>query len=420
MRSALIFTIITITIFITDLSKTEAEATPISLGEAEILALENDPMLASFGERKRAMQATAIANSQLPDPSFKIGVANLPIDSFNLSQEPMTQLQLGLSQRFPRGDTLRLNGDRAKAKADVQSQKQNLRLRETLLEVRGAWLDAYYWQSTIAILLKQKNALDELVGVTQAHYAEAMGQQQDVLRSQLEFSLLRDKIINAERQYSNALAGLQKWIGGAKPVVSVASSMPNFAEPKPLEQIREILLQHPVVAIGDAEINVQKTGVGLAKQAYKPEWGVDLNYGARSSDVLGNSRSDFVSLMVKVDIPFFTGKRQDKRLSAAKYQEAATRFERDEKIRNLGQMLDNDWSNWKRSGERLALYSDEIMAQSAQTYAVTLNAYRNQVAGFELLIRARLLDFDTKIQTLALATEHKKAQARLLYLQGEE
>ncbi|MCK5042149.1 MAG: TolC family protein, partial [Sphingomonadales bacterium] len=193
-----------------------------------------------------------------------------------------------------------------------------------------------------------------------------------------------------------------------------------FTAPNTLEKIRDMLLQHPVIAIGDAEISVHRTGVGLARQAYKPEWGVDLNYGARASDAMGNPRADFLSLMVKVDIPFFTGNRQDKRLSAAKHQEAATRLERDEKIRQLGLTLDNAWSSWNRSGQRLQLYSDEIIEKSHENYTVTLNAYRNQVADFALLIRARLLDFDTKLKALDLSTEHQKANARLLYLQGEE
>ncbi|MCK5042150.1 MAG: TolC family protein, partial [Sphingomonadales bacterium] len=207
---------------------TQAEGVPLSLLEAEALALEGDPMLASFAERRRAMQAIAIADAQLPDPSFKIGAANLPVDSFRLSQEPMTQLQLGVSQHFPRGHTLRLRGERANARANIESQKQNLRLRETLLEVRTTWLDAYYWQSSLLILKDQLQALEELVGVTEAHYAAGRGQQQDVLRSQLEINLLADKIINAELQYDRALFALARWVGTPASITSVAPVMPNF------------------------------------------------------------------------------------------------------------------------------------------------------------------------------------------------
>ena len=404
----------------TTIAQTNAQANSLTLYEAELKALENDPMLASFAERRRAMLAIAIADGQLPDPMFKIGAVNLPIDSFNLNQEPMTQLQFGVSQRFPRGNTLSLRGDRAASRADIESQKQNLRLRETLLEVRTAWLSAYYWQNAKLVLKEQQKAMEQLVAVTQLHYGGAKLQQQDVLRSELELNLLKDKIINSQHQYESSLAALQKWVGNDVLVSSVAATTPSFSEPMAMSQIRDMLTKHPVIGIRDAEINVQKTDVGLAKQAYKPEWGFDLNYGARASDALGNERADFVSLMVRVDVPLFTGKRQDKRLSAAKHQEAAARFEREEKLRQLSQMLEDTWSNWQRSAERLGLYSHEITSQSAETFEVTLNAYRNQTASFALLINARLLDFDTKLQVLDLTTEHLKAQARLLYLQGEE
>ncbi|MCF8414242.1 MAG: hypothetical protein K9G44_12550, partial [Melioribacteraceae bacterium] len=40
-------------------------------------------------------------NSNLPDPTLTFGIANLPINSFSFSQEPMTGKFLALSQGIP-------------------------------------------------------------------------------------------------------------------------------------------------------------------------------------------------------------------------------------------------------------------------------------------------------------------------------
>ena len=48
-----------------------------------------------------SVQGTVTLSGQLPDPKLKIGVMNLPLDSFERDQEAMTQLQLGLQQAFP-------------------------------------------------------------------------------------------------------------------------------------------------------------------------------------------------------------------------------------------------------------------------------------------------------------------------------
>ena len=47
----------------------------------------------------------SIAAGQLPDPQLTIGIANLATDTFAFNQEPMTQLKVGVSQMFPRGES---------------------------------------------------------------------------------------------------------------------------------------------------------------------------------------------------------------------------------------------------------------------------------------------------------------------------
>ncbi len=45
--------------------------------------------------------------------------ANFPTDSFNINQEPMTQLTVGVSQMFPRGDSLALPSQHGDEPASV-------------------------------------------------------------------------------------------------------------------------------------------------------------------------------------------------------------------------------------------------------------------------------------------------------------
>jgi outer membrane protein TolC len=393
---------------------------PLKLEEAEIFALEKDPMLRSFAEQRRSLEEIAIAEKQYPDPRLKIGTANVPLSNLSFRQEPMTQMQLGVSQMFPRGDTLRLRGDRAKARANIEEQKREARLLTTLLEVRTAWVTGVYWQNVIIILQNQQSALEELVGITEAHYAEGRGQQQDVLRVGLELGLLKDKIIDAQQKLENVRAILNKWIGPEQAKRPFAEASSVFSSPLIFKEIKASISNHPIIGISDAELKTLGSEIDLAEQAYKPEWGIDVNYGMRADDPLGRNRADFVSVMVNLDIPLFTNKRQDRRLSAAKHKEAASRFDREEQILKLSMLLDDAWSDWERSGERLALYSGEISKTSSETYKVTLNAYQNEVSDFSLLIRARLLDFETKLKVLSLIAENKKANARLLYLQGEK
>ena len=59
---------------------TVGAVTPLTLVEAEQLALFEEPGRMAFGEQAAAARAQAVAAGQLPDPTLRLGAANLPIN----------------------------------------------------------------------------------------------------------------------------------------------------------------------------------------------------------------------------------------------------------------------------------------------------------------------------------------------------
>ena len=98
------------------------DAASLDLPAAETMALERDARLAGLAERRQALQEDAVAAAQLPDPQLRFGALNLPTDSFAVDQEPMTQIQLGLRQQFPRGHTRSLSRGRAETLAAAEAR----------------------------------------------------------------------------------------------------------------------------------------------------------------------------------------------------------------------------------------------------------------------------------------------------------
>ena len=98
-------------------------AETLTLAEAETLAISNDPSVESVKSRQVALNELEVAAGQLPDPQLKFGLMSLPTDTFNLGQEPMTQVQVGVVQRFPRGQSRELRAaqlrERSKALGDT-------------------------------------------------------------------------------------------------------------------------------------------------------------------------------------------------------------------------------------------------------------------------------------------------------------
>ena len=132
------------------------ESYGLSLSEAECIAVNRADEIRQFEAKGQSLQAQAIAEGQLPDPSLQISPLNFPTDTFNFSQEPMTQLQFGISQDIPKGKTLLYRYQRThnKSKSSLH-QKDNQRLL-ILKAVREQWDLLYFWQRSEQILLRQK------------------------------------------------------------------------------------------------------------------------------------------------------------------------------------------------------------------------------------------------------------------------
>lgn len=81
----------------------------LNLQEAVSIAVQEDPWLTASKQTQEAFASEAIASSSLPDPQISLTAASFPVDSFSSRQEGMAQLVVGVSQAFPRGDTLSLS-----------------------------------------------------------------------------------------------------------------------------------------------------------------------------------------------------------------------------------------------------------------------------------------------------------------------
>jgi len=392
----------------------------LSLNEAEQLALDTDPVTKGLHAGAEGYEDQAVAQGQLPDPQIKLGIMSLPVDSFAVDAEPMTQLQVGVQQMFPPGETLRYRREYTEAMADGEKVKALERKLNLLREVRQRYLELYYRTNADEILQQNRTLFSELLTITQRQYASGRNNQHDVLRAQLELSLMDDRILEMEQQKDVAQAGLARYIVYEQASRPLPAAFPNLKVIPELDKIRQNLPAHPLVMIKDAEITASKKKVNEAEQQYKPGWSIDLTYGNRNGmNADGSGRPDMLSAMVMVDVPLFTGKRQDKKLSAAKKQSLAQEFNRDDRLLELSSMLETEYANWNRLKERLELYQQRASLDAKSNAESTLKAYQSDFADFTTLMRAQLTELNTQLDMLRIHVELAKAQARLLYLAGE-
>lgn len=395
-------------------------AETLSLDEAVTIAIAaKDPTVVRFEERALALDDRAVADSQLPDPKLNFALLNWPTDTFRYTQEPMTRVQIGVNQAFPRGKTLSLTRKRREAEARAERAKLDLQERQIALDTRTTWLELYYWLGARGKVADSRQAVAELIVVATSIFATGRQTSQDVLRAELELSLLDDRIVDVERRIEMARADLLRLIGEDArrplPLASAGSRGFTLTTPSPAQALRERLSFHPSVSVEDARISARDRDIDIARQQYKPGWSANVGYGARGGD-----RADFASIGVALDIPLFTGKRQDRSLAAAKRQRQAALLDRDARLLELNEMLDRGFADWSRLGERVELYEKAVILLAVNTTQAALGAYRSGVTDFAELIRSRLAELDVDLKLLRLIADRGQAQAGLLYLEGED
>lgn len=410
----------TIGVFLLFVTSTVLFANELTLAESEQIALDSDFITKQFNTRSASLNERAIADGQLPDPKIKLGIMNMPVNSFDRGQEPMTQLQVGIQQSFPRGRTLHYKSLQTMDIADVDEAKALDRGKKVLRSLRNSYLDVYLNVKTESILEQNRDLFTQMLDITQRQYAVGRDNQHDVLRAQLELALIDDRIAEIVGEKEIAMAELAKWIGFDQAQRPLPQTFPELAPISSLEQIVSELPSHPLIQIEDALVKANDKNVNIAEEQYKPGWMLDFTYGERTgNNPDGSSRDDFASAMIMMDLPIFTDKRQDKRLAASKLEHIASRFARSDRLLELKRQVEKEHANWVRQGKRFELYETRAVVDAAQNSESTLKAYQNDLTDFTTLMRARLTELNTQLDMLKIRINRTKSQANLLYFSGE-
>ncbi len=398
----------------------------LSLQHAIDTAITNDPWLVSNTFKQSAMEDSSIAAGTLPDPRLSLGLANFPIDTFNFNQEPMTQARFEVMQRFPRGDSRALQQQRLNILSQQFPWQRQQRRAQVQTTVSRLWLDTYFAQASMALINRDRNLFEQLVDVAQASYSSTARRtrQQDIVRAQLELTRLDDRLTVLRQQQDRNKQQLSEWLDDNLLNIEVSNTLPQI----PLttntiiensnvraDELQKILLRHPQILAMDEQIAASATDIDIAKQQYKPEWGLSASYGYRDDAPNGVDRADFFSIGVNFDLPIFTGNKQDKQVSAAVSSTEALKTDKTLMLRALAAQFRSTYVNLRQLLERQQLYQQQLLPQMNEQAEASLTAYTNDDGDFSEVMRARIAELNANIDALKIDVEIQKHIAQLNY-----
>ncbi|WP_217909604.1 TolC family protein [Desulfosediminicola flagellatus] len=417
----------------------------LSLQRAVTAAQSNDPWLVRSEHAQKSVESMSVAAGSLPDPKMNVALANFPTDTFDIDQEPMTQIKVSVSQMFPKGDTLAIKRKQLEIVGSQFPFQRQDRKAKVVVMVSKLWLEAYKAQESITLILKDRPLFEQLGDIAEASYSSAMGRtrQQDIIRAQLELTRLDDRLTMLRQKKEMAIEQLSQWvssnfrheyvqedIAGSDMRVSWSQmeldrELPKVPMLQPAIYLAQITVDpqelftyfstHPSVSAIDRKIKASDTGVDLARQSYKPGWGVNASYGYRAEAQNGSDRADFVSLGVTFDLPFFTENRQDKQVESALSNTQAVKTEKWLLIREMISKFENSRTQLVRLEERQRLFERDLLPQMHEQAEASLTAYTTDDGDFAEVVRARIAELNATIDALGIRVEKQKSIIDLNY-----
>ena len=394
----------------------------LALEDAIDIAIRGDPWSAQSIYLQRALLDESVAAGALPDPRITLGAANLPTDTFDTGQEGMTQATIGLSQRFPRGDSRSLARDRKKELAESQSFQRENRQELVVRSVTYLWLELWKAQESIRLIDSNRGLFEQLADVAEAGYTSTVtgSRQQDIIRASLELTRLDDRLTGLHSQLETAQEELGEWVGTDTFRLRVSERIPSNLLAKltntPSDTSDNSVITHSSIRATDQLIDAGSIDVELARQAYKPEWTVSAQYGYRDQAPNGQDRADLFSIGIGFDLPIFTGNRQDRTVSAAIARVEAAKSDRMLQVRRIKADARAAAARIKRLDERIMLYRQTLLPQMGEQANAALSAYNNDDGDFAEAVRARIAELNAHVDFIQMTAERAKNLATFRYL----
>jgi outer membrane protein TolC len=367
----------------------QQETATLSLGELLDLAREQSPRLKAALFRVDATRTREAEAGLLPDPTFRVGVANLALPEFSATMPASMVPSFQATQRFP------IAGKRSLAEeiAHQSTEMDATRAEEVWWTVRTeaalGFYELYRLDRQAEVLRRTLGFLRDFEAVALSRYGAGTGPQADVLRAGVASVRMEADI---ERLFA-----LRK--GAASKLNALVSRPADTTVPSP--ELAPLPLEIPSLetltgwalesrpALQGMQLAVSRAGSSkaLAEKAIWPDLTVGLQYA------LGRMEGDPRSMggaSVGFSVPIHAGKRQKKLREEAAALERMTMAQLEDALASVNARVGQVLADLDRARTLLGLYQEEILPQARTAVESSLSSYRVGALDFMALIDAQV------------------------------
>ncbi len=344
-------------------------------------ALANNPELVAARRQWEAASQRIVQARSLDDPTLSVHLWNFP-QTFNVTQ---TQNSIfGLSQNLPFPGKLALKSEIASRSAEMTEQVLHGKERELIARVKEAYYDLFLAHKAIQIHHEQVELLRQFVEIANAKFRTGKGSQADVLKAQVELSVLHQQLPVLEQRRETAAALLNTLLDrdplSPLGVPQEPSLMPIDIT---IDDLHRLALDtRPELKAAELAVRYSEQTRALAQRQYYPDFNVAFQrfQNFQASDGFG------AYVAMTIPFSFWTKPKYDAGLQEAAASIEAARAQR-HTLENMTRFQVKDLLAKVRASEQVArLYHTTILPQAVQNLEAARVEYRVGKGGFLDLI----------------------------------
>lgn len=388
---------------------------PTSLADLIEEARKNDPAIQAAGSAARAANFAAPQMSALPDPQFTVQQLSVgsPRPFAGYTNSDFAYIGVGASQQIPYPGKLKLRGNVAERDADVAKAHVSTVEQDEIETLKTTYIHLAYLQQTLDILQRHAALLQQIEQETEAHYSAGQGNQQDVLKSQLERTKILGEISMHHESMGEDQAALKRILGRSQdsPDITTSPLAASFLRYTASELLAKVRGQNADVQQSAAAVQRNQAAVDVAQKDFRPDF--DLAYMYENTDP---KFRDYYMLTISVNFP--RRKPRQAALAQAQANVETSQHEQAATTQTALAEVQKQYVAVKSAEEQLLIYRDGLIPQAQAAIQAGLAAYQSNRADFQNVFSSYsdLLNLDLEYQQTLL--DHETALAHIEKLTG--
>ena len=286
----------------TEVAHEHSAAPPTPLHDLVQEAERNNPRIAASLHAWQAAtnmprQVSALPETQVTLQQFSVGSPR-PFAGYTNSE--FAYVGVGASQDLPYPGKRALRAKLAEFEANSLREQSDSMRKDVIESVQRVYFQLAYIQQTLGTLLESDRLLDQVEKAGEARYRVGQGNQQDVLKAQLQHTKILQEIAHHHEQEGQLEAQLKQLLNRAQesPDIvtdSISLTPVRYSAAELLQRTRE---QNPDVRARSEMLQREGAQVELAHKEFRPDF--NLGYMYQNTD---RKFRDYYMLTFSVRLP---------------------------------------------------------------------------------------------------------------------